>query len=233
MTCRIGRWLLVLALAGAGLASVVLADAPAAWTGDLSPIAAADWTYNRAAHLLERAGFGATPDDIERLARLSPQRAVDSLVDYESIDNSASKPFDESGVWDRGMDPFPPSRAEAVRLARAHGEALGVRTLPAGSPRRIQPVVDKFFYGLRANTIETQRLGVSWAERMLTTTRPLEEKLTLFWHGHFATGAAKVRDYRMMLRQNQMLRANASGRLRDSASNTTSARLQYVLLQKS
>ena len=113
------------------------------------------------------------------------------------------------------MDPFPPSRADAVRMAREHGEALGVRALPEGSPRRLQPVVDKFFYGLRANTIETQRLGVWWANRMLTTNRPLEEKLTLFWHGHFATGDAKVRDYRMMLRQNEMLRANASGRLRD------------------
>jgi hypothetical protein len=26
---------------------------------------------------------------------------------------------------------------------------------------------------------------------MLTTKRPLEEKLTLFWHGHFATGDAR------------------------------------------
>jgi uncharacterized protein (DUF1800 family) len=50
---------------------------------------------------------------------------------------------------------------------------------------------------------------------MLATPRPLEERLTLFWHGHFATGENKVRDYRMMLRQNSMLRANASGRLQD------------------
>ena len=57
------------------------------------------------------------------------------------------------------MDPFPPSRAEAVRIARERGEALGVKVLPAGSQRRLQPVVDKFFYGLRANAIETQRLG--------------------------------------------------------------------------
>ena len=42
---------------------------------------------------------------------------------------------------------------------------------------------------------------------MLTTPRPLEEKLTLFWHGHFATGQNKVRDYRMMLQQNEMFRA--------------------------
>ena len=186
-----------------------------AWVDDLSPISPSDWNTARAAHLLERAGFGGTPEEIAHLASLTPQQAVDSLVDYQRIDNSAARPFEESGVWDAGMDPFPPSRAEAVRLAREHDQALGVKVLPAGSPRRLQPVVDKFFYGLRANSIETQRLGVWWANRMLTTKRPLEEKLTLFWHGHFATGDAKVRDYRMMLRQNEMLRKHAEGPLRD------------------
>src|SRR5919197_3056033 len=87
--------------------------------------------------------------------------------------------------------------------------------LPEGLPRRLQPIVDKFFYSLTANSIETQRLGLWWANRMLTTRRPLEEKLTLFWHGHFATGENKVRDYRMMLRQNEMLRVRASGKFRD------------------
>jgi uncharacterized protein (DUF1800 family) len=50
---------------------------------------------------------------------------------------------------------------------------------------------------------------------MLVTERPLEEKLTLFWHGHFATGENKVRDYRMMLQQNLMFRRLASGSFRD------------------
>src|SRR6185312_3150167 len=50
---------------------------------------------------------------------------------------------------------------------------------------------------------------------MLATPRPLEEKLTLFWHGHFATGENKVRDYRMMLQQNTMFRERASGNLHD------------------
>ena len=192
-----------------------VAAGPASWANDLSPITAADWSYDRAAHLIERAGFGATPAEIERLAAMSPRQAVDSLVDYESIDGSKLSPFDESGIWDRGMDPFPPSRAEAVRLARERGEGLGEKLLPVGTQRRLQPVVDKFFYSLTANQIETQRLGLWWANRMLATPRPLEEKLTLFWHGHFATGENKVRDYRMMLRQNLMFRANASGRLPD------------------
>jgi hypothetical protein len=215
MVRPVSRWFLYASWLCVALSAVTLADTSADWMGDLSPVSPADWTYERAAHLIERAGFGATPEEIERLARLTPEQAVDQLVDYTAIDNSATKAFDESGVWDRGMDPFPPSRADAVRQARERGEALGVRALPEGSPRRLQPVVDKFFYGLRANSIETQRLGVWWANRMLTTRRPLEEKLTLFWHGHFATGDAKVRDYRMMLRQNEMLRANASGALRD------------------
>ena len=188
---------------------------PDAWANDLTPIPASEWSYARAAHLLERAGFGATPEEIERFAAMTPQRAVDTLVDYDTIDDRGQPPFDESGIWDAGMDPFPPSRAEAVRIARERGQGLGEKVLPEGTQRRLQPVVDKFFYSLTANNIETQRLGLWWANRMLTTKRPLEEKLTLFWHGHFATGENKVRDYRMMLRQNQMFRRNASGSLRD------------------
>jgi uncharacterized protein (DUF1800 family) len=188
--------------------------APSAWTDDLTPITAADWNYERAAHLLERAGFGGTPEEIARIAAMTPRQAVESLVDFESI-NTDLKPFDESGIWDPGMDPFPPSRAEAVRIAREHGEGLGERIRPEGSQRRLQPVVDKFFYSLTANAIETQRLGLWWANRMLATNRPLEEKLTLFWHGHFATGENKTRDYRMMLKQNEMFRAHAAGNLRE------------------
>src|SRR5215471_8566858 len=208
---RLAVWI----VAGSATLGAALGAAPSSspWVDNLSPIAPTDWNADRAAHLLERAGFGGTPEDIARLAALTPQQAVDSLVDYERVTDSAAQPFEESGIWDRGMDPFPPSRADAVRQARDRGEALGVKALPEGTQRRLQPVVDKFFYGLRANSIETQRLGVWWATRMLTTKRPLEEKLTLFWHGHFATGDAKVRDYRMMLRQNEMLRRNAEGAL--------------------
>ncbi len=185
------------------------------WTDDLRPIQPESWSYERAAHLIERAGFGATPDRIRELAALSPEEAVGRIVDYEAIDASGLADFQESGLWDPGMDPFPPSRAEAVRIAREHGRALGVDVLPAGESRRIQPVVDKFFYGLRANALETRRLALWWADRMVATPRPLEEKMTLFWHGHFATSESKVRDYRMLLAQNRMLRERATGNFGD------------------
>jgi uncharacterized protein (DUF1800 family) len=214
-TLSVGFATLVLAISTAPVVSTAAPGlTPSTWTDDLTPISATDWSYDRAAHLLERAGFGGTPQEIARLAAMTPRQAVDSLVDFEALPGSL-KPFDESGIWDPGMDPFPPSRAEAVRVAREHGEGLGEKLRPEGAQRRLQPVVDKFFYSLAANQIETQRLGLWWANRMLATNRPLEEKLTLFWHGHFATGENKTRDYRLMLKQNDMFRAHAAGNLRD------------------
>ena len=191
------------------------ATEPVAWVDDLNPVDEADWNYDLAAHLLERAGFGGTPQEIQVLADMPAVAAVNGIVDYEAIDATGLKDFEESGLWDPGMDPFPPSRAEAVRIARAEGRALGVDVLPEGSSRRLQPVVDKFFYGLRANALETRRLALWWADRMVATPRPLEEKMALFWHGHFATSETKVRDYRKLLLQNQTLREHATGNFRD------------------
>ena len=53
-----------------------------------------------------------------------------------------------------------------------------------------------------------------WALRMLLTKRPLQEKLTLFWHNHFAVSAEKVADGANMLAYQQVLRTNATGNFR-------------------
>jgi hypothetical protein len=73
---------------------------PARWKDDLTPISAADWNFDRAAHLLAHAGFGGTPADHEALVALGPERAVRSLVQYERIPNPRLQPFVESGLWD-------------------------------------------------------------------------------------------------------------------------------------
>ena len=185
---------------------------PEDWVGDLTPLASQDWSYDRAAHLLERAAFGGTPDAISHLAGLTPSQAVDHLVDYQSIPDDLPA-FHPSGVWDPTLKNFPPSRVAATKLAQAKGEAMGVRIKPKGE-RPLQPVVDRFFYWLRATLLETRRLGHWWADRMVRSQRPLEEKLTLFWHGHFATGEDKIRDYRKMEQQIVFLRQQANGNFR-------------------
>lgn len=206
---------LAAALLGLVIFSVGRAEAaPAAWSGDLAPITAQDWNAERAAHLLERAGFGGTPEEIQAFAALTPQQAVERLVDFQAVENSHLKPFEHSGIHDPSLEPFPPSRPAATELARKTGEAMGIKIKPQGN-RRLQPVANRFFYWLRASMLETNRLAYWWAERMLNTQRPLEEKLALFWHGHFATNEDKVRDYRKMLRQLELFYRHGAGNFRD------------------
>jgi uncharacterized protein (DUF1800 family) len=191
-----------------------MAHAASQWTDDLTPITAADWNAERAAHLLERAGFGGTPDEIARLATMSPEAAVRELVQFRAPSRSELPPFDESGIFDEGLDPFPASRPATTDLARDTGTALGVG-VKAGGNRKMQPVVNKFFYWLRASRLETHRLGYWWANRMVATPAPLQEKMALFWHGHFATNEDKVRDYRKMLRQLEIFQTQGTGNFRD------------------
>src|SRR5207249_4548335 len=148
---------------------------PAQWQNDLTPIGTAEWNYDFAAHLLERAGFGGTPEEIEALARLTPAEAVRRLVYFQNIENGLP-PFDHSGVHDPGLEPFPESRPAVTKLAKEKGEALGIKVKPGGD-RPIQPIVNKFFYWLRASVLETQRVAYWWANRMLQTRHPLEEKM--------------------------------------------------------
>jgi len=60
-------------------------------------------------------------------------------------------------------------------------------------------------------TGNARSLATWWLHRMLNTNSQLLEKLTLFWHGHFATGADKVTDSALMFAQNQLLRRHSLG----------------------
>src|SRR5579872_2146236 len=83
---------------------------PAAWQNDLKPISTANWNYDFAAHLLERAGFGGTPEEIATLAKMTPAQAIARMVRFEGADASRLPAFDESPMHDPGLEPFPPSR---------------------------------------------------------------------------------------------------------------------------
>jgi uncharacterized protein (DUF1800 family) len=54
-----------------------------------------------------------------------------------------------------------------------------------------------------------------WMKEMLETPSPLSERMTLFWHNHFASGQPKVRYTQPVYRQNILIRANALGNFRD------------------
>ncbi|MEV0291066.1 DUF1800 domain-containing protein [Kribbella sp. NPDC050820] len=63
---------------------------------------------------------------------------------------------------------------------------------------------------------QERKLAVWWLDRMVAS-RTASERLTWFWHGHFATSNQKVRNAAWMLAQNQTQRTHALGRFGDLA----------------
>ena len=131
---------------------------PAAWIGDLSPIPASEWSYARAGHLLERAGFGGRPAEIERLAAMTPAEAVAALVHYETIDTRGLPLFDETGIYPEGIEPYMLGVREALPEAIRTGEALGVKVKESGR-MRLQPVAERSYFFLWADRLEAGRYG--------------------------------------------------------------------------
>ena len=112
-------------------------------------------------HLLRRAGFGGSAEDVARLASLHVSDAVYTLLHPAAAD-AAFPDYPESAAL------YDPKRARAA--------------------------------------VQTW-----WLDRMLRTNRPLVEKMTLFWHGHFATSIAKVPP-QYMATQIDLFRALGLGR---------------------
>lgn len=120
----------------------------------------ASLTYDEAAHLLRRMGFGGPPDEINDLAVRGREGAVDYLVNYQSIDN---QPMEDALV--------------AAQMTESRvSSAFAAQSL--------------------------------WFARIVLSRRQFEEKMTLFWHNHFATSLSKV-EYNQMYVQNLTLRQSA------------------------
>ncbi len=154
----------------------------------LTPLPSQDWDYETAAHLLNRAGFGGTPAEIQAIQAKGLAGAVHDLVQTESA-----------------TDVPVPAWAHPRNIREIRMEVRALKD--EGGPE-----FKKKTRELRKIDVDdTRDLRRWWLDRMTTTPAPFLEKMTLFWHGHFATGVQKVHDGYWMWRQNQMLREEALG----------------------
>jgi uncharacterized protein (DUF1800 family) len=168
----------------------------------LSQLPASKWNFSTAAHLLRRAGFGGAPAEVEELVKLGPDGAVDRLVDYEKIPDGAPAP-----AWAKPD----PARADYQRQIQALNQKERLastddeKTSIAAQRRELQQQFQ------RDIALQVQELRAGWLEKMATGPRPFQEKLTLFWHGHFATSAVKVREPYFLWRQIETFRTLGAG----------------------
>lgn len=129
-------------------------------------------------------------------------------------------------AYDPAATPW--SRELAAHLFRRAGFGAAWAQLDQAVAAGCQPTVERLLAGEDASAAfyaEANRsvaallasgnagnLAAWWLHAMLHSPHPLLEKMTLFWHGHFATSAAKVTDPRMMFAQHAILRKHSLGR---------------------
>ncbi|MBV9896174.1 MAG: DUF1800 domain-containing protein [Chloroflexi bacterium] len=85
-------------------------------------------------------------------------------------------------------------------------------------PELVQEDLDGLLGSLQGGLLDLQNIEdvqTWWLYRMVQTRRPLLEKLTLFWHGHFAVANYKVNNPLLMHQHIQMLRTGALGTFDD------------------
>jgi uncharacterized protein (DUF1800 family) len=99
-------------------------------------------------HLLRRAGFGASAQELELFDNLRPVERVNLLTEFDQVPDDVDEKIGEAGY------------VGIVNRGTFHTNIADAR----------------------------QR----WLFRMVHSKRPLQEKLTLFWHNHFATAYSKI-----------------------------------------
>ena len=151
----------------------------------------------KAAHLMNRAGFGGTIEEVRKVLEIGPKASVDWLLDFK--DQTA----EEQGT-------------DVPDLSAIDGIGKSFKDLKKQyqnkSPAELKLLRMKFMMSNREAVLAT----ISWwMKRMATGPSPLQEKLTLFWHGHFVTSDKDERSASLMWKQNELLRKMAVGNFRD------------------
>jgi uncharacterized protein (DUF1800 family) len=141
-------------------------------------------------HLLRRAGFGVSANEIDTYKDMSYTQAVAHLVDYEGSPDDVDERI---------------------------GQPDHVRVIPARNTMR----------DLFAPDIDIDDARQRWMFRMIHSRRPLQEKMTLFWHNHFATGYSKLATDSGML-QGAKLLVHKPGVLRGPAGQVETLRRQAL-----
>jgi hypothetical protein len=149
-------------------------------------------TERSAAHLLRRAAFGGTPEEVARYAAMSPGAAVDSLIRFPQA----------------RIDPPTDLYSPASQLEQLGPR--GLRSLGVMERKDLNKDIRRQEHG------STLSFQVWWLNRMLSSPAPLQEKMALYYHGHYtSTVIRKGISPAMMFDQQQLFRQYALGNLRD------------------
>jgi uncharacterized protein (DUF1800 family) len=142
-----------------------------------------------------------------------------------------------------GFGPRPGEYAQALKdgVAATRAKVLTVPAVDAGAATVLMPEITNIGKRPAANSAEivpyaislryqNQQLVLWWLDRMAMSDHGLTEKMTWFWHGHWATSVGKVNFALPMFIQNKTLRTHALGNFKDmSRAMINDSALQFWL----
>ena len=153
----------------------------------------ADWNRAKAGQLLQRAGFGGTPAQVDALASLSPQQAARSL--FDSAPSTKIEP--------------PPSILLPTLGDKMKTERNRLKLMDPKTRAQKNQEINRAIRAEREKRL-TELRGW-WLNRMADPLTAAHKKIVLFLHGHFATSEEKVKNPQLLWLQNQMFRQKALG----------------------
>jgi uncharacterized protein (DUF1800 family) len=168
-------------------------------TSSMKRISERNFDYWKAQHLLNRAGFGGPPAHVLGLRNMGPGDAVDHLLSNAPADPIDTERFDSSI-----MQPRTEQERRQIQAARRSGDEAVLEQARMQRQER-----------QRRDRRQMADIQEWWMERLIESPNPAQEKMALFWHGHFATGYRPVEDSYHMYLQNRMFRTNAFGNFKD------------------
>jgi len=161
-----------------------------------------EFDEQKAQHLLQRAGFGGTKNQINALADIGLEKSVEFIVEFQNLPEKS--PIELEAFDKDIMRPPTQSERQSFRKLRESGDESQLEMLRQERQRR-----------QRADRQQIAQMEQWWFKRIVGTSKPLEEKMTLFWHGHFATGYRTIEDSFHMYQQNIFFRENALGNFKE------------------
>jgi len=142
-------------------------------------------------HLLWRAGFGVSAENLKDLAGTAPQKM------YAALEKASTKKPEYFDVADNALKGIFMGVTDAAKM-----EELRKNGLDNATKKRIR----------EQSREDLKSLNLTWLNTMVNTDAQLREKMSLFWHGHFA-----CRDINIFFQQQMLddIRNNALGNFGD------------------
>ena len=110
---------------------------------------------------------------------------------------------------------FGGTRAQIDEYAEMGYEAAVDGLLNPKDPQWMGDYLVRRFHHEQSGMMAPRASGENWLYRMITTSAPLQEKMSLFWHGIFATGYPKVIHGKVLWNQIRMFRHYGMGNFKD------------------